>query len=385
MSDKYITNLSTIFDFSAITYALIKQYEESENKNPKVEFPKIPLSQYHLKTFDLFFKEFSKGDNDIYNELSKFFLSSELYKSVKPKLFILSQLHFLLNEKLVPETNFYIYYEDPKYLEFIGKDEMERFNKVLNTKNILSIEDLCKEIKEEDSLYIFEQKDFINENLLNTKSKQKTIIEKAKDKENTETYYSSFDSFLFSKFKGIENLKEKFEKYNKEEFIIRYQNDFIDRKFKFAELWNNYNKYNEKITLEGKIVSGFQRGSGQLGIPTANIEMNDDNLLKVKKLINGSFYGEFVFKSNNKKNENVEIGKKYKAVLSIGFNPHFDNATKTIEVFLIDFKGGDFYGEDALIDIEGYSRSEESFSGLPELVTTITYDIILFNKILDKK
>ena len=136
--------------------------------------------------------------------------------------------------------------------EFIGKDEMERFNKVLNTKNILSIEDLCKEIKEEDSLYIFEQKDFINENLLNTKSKQKIIIEKAKDKENTETYFSSFDSFLFSKFKNVENLKEKFDKYNKEEFIIRYQNDFIDRKFKFAELWNNYNKYNEKITLEGK-------------------------------------------------------------------------------------------------------------------------------------
>ena len=44
MSEKYITNLSTIFDFSAIKYALIKQYEESENKNPKVNFPKIPLS-----------------------------------------------------------------------------------------------------------------------------------------------------------------------------------------------------------------------------------------------------------------------------------------------------------------------------------------------------
>ena len=385
MSEKYITNLSTIFDFSAITYALIKQYEESENKNPKVNFPKIPLSQYHLKTFDLFFKEYSNGDNEIYNELSKFFLSSDLYKSVKPKLFILSQIYFLLNEKLIPENNFYIYYEDPKYIEFIGKEEMETFNKIIPIKNIISLEDLLKEIKEEDSLFILEQKDYINEKLLNTPSKQKTIIEKAKDKENTENYYSSFDSFLFSKFKNVENLKEKFDKYNKEEFIIRYQNDFIDRKFKFAELWNNYNKYNEKITLEGKIVSGFQRGSGQLGIPTANIEMNDDNLLKVKKLINGSFYGEFVFKSNNKKNENVEIGKKYKAVLSIRFNPHIDNATKTIEVFLIDFKGGDFYGEEALIDIEGYSRSEESFSGLPELVTTITYDIILFNKILDKK
>ena len=166
MSEKYITNLSTIFDFSAITYALIKQYEESENKNPKVNFPKIPLSQYHLKTFDLFFKEYSNGDNEIYNELSKFFLSSDLYKSVKPKLFILSQIYFLLNEKLIPENNFYIYYEDPKYIEFIGKEEMETFNKIIPIKNIISLEDLLKEIKEEDSLFILEQKDYINEKLL---------------------------------------------------------------------------------------------------------------------------------------------------------------------------------------------------------------------------
>ena len=54
MNDKYITNLSTIFDFSAIIYALIKQYEESENINPKVNFPKI---QWLNLIFDFIFKE----------------------------------------------------------------------------------------------------------------------------------------------------------------------------------------------------------------------------------------------------------------------------------------------------------------------------------------
>ena len=97
---------------------------------------------------------------------------------------------------------------------------MEIFNKITPIKNIISLEDLLKEIKEEDSLFILEQKDYINEKLLNIPSKQKTIIEKAKDKENTENYYSSFDSFLFSKFKNVENLKEKFDKYNKKDFII---------------------------------------------------------------------------------------------------------------------------------------------------------------------
>ena len=38
---------------------------------------------------------------------------------------------------------------------------------IIPIKNIISLEDLLKEIKEEDSLFILEQKDYINEKLLN--------------------------------------------------------------------------------------------------------------------------------------------------------------------------------------------------------------------------
>ena len=45
--------------------------------------------------------------------------------------------------------------------------------------------------------------------------------------------------------------------------------------------------------------------------------------------------------------------------------------------------GEDFYEDEVSLLIDGYSRSEENFANLSELVTTITYDIILFNDILE--
>ena len=96
-----------------------------------------------------------------------------------------------------------------------------------------------------------------------------------------------------------------------------------------------------------------------LGIPTANIEINETNTKIVTSHINGVYFGTITFKSNNKKNQNIQNKNCYKGVLSIGYNPFFNNKLKTIEVFL------------------------ENFANLSELVTTITYDIILFNEILD--
>lgn len=40
--------------------------------------------------------------------------------------------------------------------------------------------------------------------------------------------------------------------------------------------WNHTIKMS--LLLSGKVVSGFQRGSKDLGVPTANIEMTDENV-----------------------------------------------------------------------------------------------------------
>ncbi len=123
--------------------------------------------------------------------------------------------------------------------------------------------------------------------------------------------------------------------------------------------------------IEGKVVPGFKRGSKLLGVPTANIETKE----KFSHIQTGVYYGPFRFL-------NYGIEKTYAGVLSIGYNPYFDNNCKTIEVFLIDYEGEDFYDREVELTIEGFIRTEASFENFSELVTAITYDIIISNQIL---
>jgi FAD synthase len=147
-------------------------------------------------------------------------------------------------------------------------------------------------------------------------------------------------------------------------------------------LWGN-NLPVENVTITSKVVNGFKRGSKMLGVPTANLEINNENKDKVNQLINGVYYGHMSFNTNVKDIKGIDINKTYKAVLSVGYNPHFDNKEKTIEVFLIDYNGDDFYDEIATLKIEGYIRSEAQFEDFSELVTSISYDIAIADEVLN--
>jgi FAD synthase len=48
---------------------------------------------------------------------------------------------------------------------------------------------------------------------------------------------------------------------------------------------------NEPLLISGPVVAGFKRGSAQLGIPTANIEMNEENTKKTNELVAGVYAG----------------------------------------------------------------------------------------------
>ena len=69
----FLLNLSKLFDFSSITFALIKQYEESENKNSNIDFGDLNLNDFRITNFENLFNKFSKGDNKIKEELKQFF------------------------------------------------------------------------------------------------------------------------------------------------------------------------------------------------------------------------------------------------------------------------------------------------------------------------
>lgn len=110
--------------------------------------------------------------------------------------------------------------------------------------------------------------------------------------------------------------------------------------------------------LTGIVESGKERGQ-VLGFPTANIAVDGDQALPVE--------GVYATLSH--------IGDKtYKSVTNIGVRPTFDEAGRTVEVFIIDFSD-DIYGQELSIDIIHRLRGEVKFGGPRELSAQITKDV----------
>ncbi|CDW83043.1 haloacid dehalogenase-like hydrolase domain-containing protein 1a [Stylonychia lemnae] len=137
--------------------------------------------------------------------------------------------------------------------------------------------------------------------------------------------------------------------------------------------WHNHTQV-EEIKIKGKVVKGFQRGSKQLGCPTANIEMTEENKKLTSELIPGvySAFGKFI-------NPTIDIlvhSNPYKCALSIGWNPVYENTEKTVEVYIInDFFGNDFYGQEFEVTLKSFIRSEAWYSTFEDLILAISCDI----------
>jgi riboflavin kinase len=136
------------------------------------------------------------------------------------------------------------------------------------------------------------------------------------------------------------------------------------------------------VRLGGPVVRGFGRGSKTLGIPTANLDV-----APIKKesdaLAPGIYCGWAGLRGNaNDANDSRGDGEApienviAPMVMSIGWNPFFDNATKTVEPWLLrDFgKDGDFYGRELRLAVLGYVRPEADFASLEALVERIHRD-----------
>jgi riboflavin kinase len=89
-------------------------------------------------------------------------------------------------------------------------------------------------------------------------------------------------------------------------------------KYSWSSLYENQEStFDQPILLNAEVVHGFKRGSKELGIPTANLSMEDlgDS---GHNLQTGIYYGWA------KLNDAV-----YPAVVSVGWNPFYHNTTKT--------------------------------------------------------
>ena len=127
------------------------------------------------------------------------------------------------------------------------------------------------------------------------------------------------------------------------------------------------------IEMRGPVVKGFGRGSTQLGIPTANLD-----IVPLKHQVDSLAPGIYLGFASIR-------GETHKMVMSIGWNPYFDNSKKTIEPWLLHEFESDFYGEELSLVVVGYIRPEADFTTLEALVERIHRDAQVARVVLERE
>lgn len=162
------------------------------------------------------------------------------------------------------------------------------------------------------------------------------------------------------------------------------------------------------VYVASQVVKGYGRGSKELGCPTANLE--DDVVHGMTALDDGIYYGfaqllhpadseqektqtEFAnrLKSNSETSsgnivllEASPINPVYSMVCSLGWNPQYNNKSRTMEVHLLHDFGYDFYGSLIRVAVCGYIRPEKKFDSLQALIETIQEDCAFARAALER-
>ncbi|KAG6547509.1 hypothetical protein Mapa_010957 [Marchantia paleacea] len=124
--------------------------------------------------------------------------------------------------------------------------------------------------------------------------------------------------------------------------------------------------------MRGTVIKGYGRGSKVLGIPTANLPTATFSS-QLAEHVCGIYLGWAGLANRG----------IYKMVMSVGWNPYFDNAEKTVEPWLLHEFPDDFYGEELRLIVVGYIRPEANFPSLEALIERIHEDGRIAKRALD--
>ena len=114
------------------------------------------------------------------------------------------------------------------------------------------------------------------------------------------------------------------------------------------------------FAIEGVVVHGAQLGR-KLGYPTANIGRSFDQITPCE----GVYAGE----------AHTSRGR-YLAAISIGGRPTIDATSRTLEAYLLDYKGESLYGTSITLDIWRKLRDQVKFDDLEALKEQMAKDVV---------
>jgi len=111
--------------------------------------------------------------------------------------------------------------------------------------------------------------------------------------------------------------------------------------------------------IRGVVQVGKQRGGTKIGFPTANLCVDEEDL--VPKI--GVYVTQVICE-----------GKCYGGVLNIGYNPTFGEEKLVAETHIFDFNR-DIYGKPIKVNLLKFLRSEKKFPSIKELSAQISRDV----------
>jgi len=127
--------------------------------------------------------------------------------------------------------------------------------------------------------------------------------------------------------------------------------------------------------LDGVVVRGDQRGR-DLGFPTANVRAEPYAAVPA----DGVYAGRVV-RIDEWGNTRNDVEPET-AAISVGTNPTFDGAHRSVEAYLLDFDG-DLYGQNIGVEFVHRLRGMVKFESIGDLVTQMATDVEQTRELLD--
>ncbi|KAK7943086.1 riboflavin kinase [Apiospora aurea] len=150
------------------------------------------------------------------------------------------------------------------------------------------------------------------------------------------------------------------------------------------------------LQMEGEVISGFGRGSKELGIPTANLPVDESQMTWIANITSGVYFGYAALRlpanhpdipaatsSSNGDSSSTEY-HIFPMVMSIGYNPFYKNSKRSAEVHILHKFAQDFYGAPMRLLLLGFVREEKNYAGVEALIEDINIDCEVARRSLDR-
>jgi riboflavin kinase/FMN adenylyltransferase len=118
--------------------------------------------------------------------------------------------------------------------------------------------------------------------------------------------------------------------------------------------------------VEGEVVHGAARGRELLGFPTANMDLEPGTAVP-----GDGVYAGWLSRTASEAGQE----SRWPAAISVGTNPTFDGAERTVEAYALDRDDLELYGVHMAVEFTHRIRGQERFDSIDELIVAMRRDV----------